>query len=134
MELTRGPDSARAGAAKTERFFTTLGKQVSWVGDCPGLVLGQIVAQLVNEAAFALTERVGSAEDIDAGLVHGMNYPRGALEWGDMIGLDYVLAVLDGLFEERHEERYRAAPVLRSMVWNGRLGRLTGEGFFTYGD
>ena len=134
VELTRGPDSARAGAAKTERFFTTLGKQVSWVGDCPGLVLGRIVAQLVNEAAFALTERVGSAEDIDAGLVHGMNYPRGALEWGDMIGLDYVLAVLDGLFEERHEERYRAAPVLRSMVWNGRLGRLTGEGFFTYGD
>jgi 3-hydroxybutyryl-CoA dehydrogenase len=134
VELTRGPDSASAGATKTERFFTMLGKQVSWVGDCPGLVLGRIVAQLVNEAAFALTERVGSADDIDAGLVHGMNYPRGPLEWGDMIGLDYVLVVLDGLFEERHEERYRAAPVLRSMVWNGRLGRLTGEGFFTYGD
>jgi 3-hydroxyacyl-CoA dehydrogenase len=61
-----------------------------------------------------------------------MNYPRGVLEWADMIGLDHVLAVLDGLFEERHEERYRAAPVLRSMVWNGRLGRSTGEGFFTY--
>jgi 3-hydroxybutyryl-CoA dehydrogenase len=133
VELTRGPDSASATATKAQRFFTTLGKQVAWVGDCPGLVLGRIVGQLVNEAAFALTERVGSAEDIDAGLVHGMNYPRGALEWGDMIGLDYVLAVLDGLFEERHEERYRAAPVLRSMVWNGRLGRETGEGFFTYG-
>jgi 3-hydroxybutyryl-CoA dehydrogenase len=134
VELTRGPDSASSAAAAAERFFSTLGKHVSWVGDCPGLVLGRIVAQLVNEAAFALTERVGSAQDIDAGLVHGMNYPRGALAWGDMIGLDHVLAVLDGLFDERHEERYRAAPVLRSMVWNGRLGRLTGEGFFTYGD
>jgi 3-hydroxybutyryl-CoA dehydrogenase len=56
------------------------------------------------------------------------------LAWGDTIGLDQVLAVLDGLFEERREERYRAAPVLRSLVWNGRLGRLTGEGFFIYGD
>jgi 3-hydroxyacyl-CoA dehydrogenase len=77
---------------------------------------------------------VGSAGDIDAGLVHGMNYPRGVLAWGDTIGLDQVLAVLDGLFAERREERYRAAPVLRSMVWNGRLGRLTGEGFFSYED
>ncbi|MGN6170699.1 MAG: 3-hydroxyacyl-CoA dehydrogenase NAD-binding domain-containing protein [Solirubrobacteraceae bacterium] len=134
VELTRGPDSALTAATRAERFFTTLGKRVSWVGDCPGLVLGRIVAQLVNEAAFALTERVGTAEDIDAGLVHGMNYPRGALAWGDMIGLNHVLAVLDGLFEERHEERYRAAPMLRSMVWNGRLGRLTGEGFFRYED
>jgi 3-hydroxybutyryl-CoA dehydrogenase len=133
VELTRGPDSASSAATRAERFFTTLGKHVSWVGDCPGLVLGRIVAQLVNEAAFALSERVGSAEDIDAGLVHGMNHPRGALAWGDMIGLDHILAVLDGLFEERREERYRAAPVLRSMVWNGRLGLLTGEGFFTYG-
>jgi 3-hydroxybutyryl-CoA dehydrogenase len=134
VELTRGPDSASAAAMTAERFFTALGKRVAWVGDCPGLVLGRIVAQLVNEAAFALTERVGSAQDIDAGLVHGMNYPRGVLAWGDTIGLDQVLAVLDGLFEERREERYRAAPVLRSLVWNGRLGRLTGEGFFIYGD
>jgi 3-hydroxybutyryl-CoA dehydrogenase len=134
VELTRGPDSASAAASAAERFFVTLGKHVVWVGDCPGLVLGRIVAQLVNEAAFALTERVGSAEDIDAGLVYGMNYPRGALAWGDTIGLDQVVAVLDGLFEERHEERYRAAPVLRSLVWNGRLGRSTGEGFFTYGE
>jgi 3-hydroxybutyryl-CoA dehydrogenase len=134
VELTRGPDSTFTAATRAERFFTVLGKHVSWVGDCPGLVLGRIVAQLVNEAAFALIERVGSAEDIDAGLVHGMNYPRGSLAWGDMIGLDHILAVLDGLFEERHEERYRAAPLLRSMVWNGRLGRLTGEGFFAYED
>jgi 3-hydroxybutyryl-CoA dehydrogenase len=134
VELTRGPDSASSAATAAERFFAALGKHVQWVGDCPGLVLGRIVAQLVNEAAFALMEQVGSAQDIDAGLVHGMNYPRGALAWGDMIGLDHVLAVLDGLFDERHEERYRAAPVLRSLVWNGRLGRVTGEGFFAYGD
>ncbi len=132
VELTRGRDSAAASADAAERFFRALGKHVQWVGDAPGLVLGRIVAQLVNEAAFALEERVGNPEDIDAGLVHGMNYPRGALAWADEIGLDHILSILDGLFDERHEERYRAAPLLRSLVWNGRLGRSTGEGFFTY--
>jgi 3-hydroxybutyryl-CoA dehydrogenase len=132
VELTRGPDSADSAAAAAERFFAAIGKHVTWVGDAPGLVLGRIVAQLINEAAFALTERVGTAQDIDAGLVYGMNYPRGALAWGDQIGLEHVLSILDGLYEERREERYRAAPLLRELVWSGRLGRPTGEGFFTY--
>jgi 3-hydroxybutyryl-CoA dehydrogenase len=132
VELTRGPDSARSAASAAERFFATLGKHTAWVGDAPGLVLGRIVCQVINEAAFALTEGVGSPEDVDAGMVHGLNYPRGILRWGDEIGLDHVLAVLDGLYEERREERYRAAPLLRSLAMSGRLGLLTGEGFFTY--
>ena len=102
------------------------------MSDAPGLVLGRIVCQVINEAAFALTEGVGSAEDIDAGLIHGLNYPRGILRWADAIGLDHVIAVLDGLSDERREERYRASPVLRSLAWSGRLGVHTGEGFFTY--
>jgi 3-hydroxybutyryl-CoA dehydrogenase len=132
VELTRGPDSAESAAAAAERFFATLGKHTAWVGDAPGLVLGRIVCQVINEAAFALTEGVGSAEDVDAGMIHGLNYPRGILRWGDEIGLEHVLAVLDGLYEEHREERYRAAPLLRSLVMSGRLGRLTGEGFFLY--
>jgi 3-hydroxyacyl-CoA dehydrogenase len=75
---------------------------------------------------------VGTAQDIDAGFVHGLNYPRGMLSWADAIGLDHVLAVLDGLFDEQREERYRAAPALRRLVWSGRLGRQTGSGFFSY--
>ena len=132
VELTRGPDSARSAATAAERFFATLGKHTAWVGDAPGLVLGRIVCQVINEAAFAVAEGVGSAEDVDAGMVHGLNYPRGILGWADEIGLDHVLAVLDGLYEERREERYRAAPLLRSLAMSGRLGRLTGEGFFSY--
>ncbi len=130
VELTRGPDSTQAAARMTERFFATLGKHTVWVGDAPGLVLGRIVCQVINEAAFALGEGVGSAQDIDAGMVHGLNYPRGILAWADEIGLDQVLSVLDALFEELREERYRAAPVLRRLVWAGKLGRQTGEGFF----
>jgi 3-hydroxybutyryl-CoA dehydrogenase len=134
VELTRGPDSAGSAASAVERFFATLGKHTAWVGDAPGLVLGRIVCQVINEAAFALAEGVGSTDDVDAGMVHGLNYPRGILRWGDEIGLDHVLAVLDGLYDERREERYRAAPLLRSLAMSGRLGRLTGEGFFRYED
>jgi 3-hydroxybutyryl-CoA dehydrogenase len=130
VELTRGPDTAEAAAAATERFFASLGKHVAWVRDAPGLALGRIVCQVVNEAAFALGEGVGSAEDIDSGMIGGLAYPRGPLRWADEIGLDHVLAVLEALSGERGEERYRAAPALRHLVWSGRLGRQTGEGFF----
>jgi 3-hydroxybutyryl-CoA dehydrogenase len=132
VELTRGPDSAASAAEAAERFFATLGMHTEWVEDAPGLVLGRIVCQVINEAAFALGEGVGSAQDIDAGMVHGLNYPRGILAWADEIGLDHVLAVLDGLYSERGEERYRVAPLLRRLGWSGRLGRCTGEGFYTY--
>ncbi len=132
VELTRGPESAESAATAAERFFATLGKHTAWVGDAPGLVLGRIVCQVINEASFALAEGVGSAEDIDAGMVYGLNYPRGPLRWADAVGVDYVLTVLDALFEERREERYRAAPFLRELVLSGRVGRQTGEGFFGY--
>lgn len=98
----------------------------------PGGVLERIVCQVINECAFALGEGVGSAQDIDTGMMLGLNYPRGPLAWADEIGLDHVLAVLDGLWEEYHEERYRSAPALRRLVSAGRLGRASGLGFFPY--
>jgi 3-hydroxybutyryl-CoA dehydrogenase len=132
VELTRGPETPDATVAAAERFFASLGKHVVHVQDGPGLVLGRIVCQIINESAFALGEGVGSAADIDTGMVYGMNHPRGPLGWADTIGLDHVLAVLDGLYEERREERYRTAPRLRSLALSGRFGRQTGEGFFSY--
>ena len=97
-----------------------------------GGVLERIVCQVINECAFALGEGVGSAEDIDTGMVLGLNYPRGPLAWADEIGLDHVLAVLDSLCEQYREERYRPAPVLRGLVRAGRLGRASDAGFFAY--
>jgi 3-hydroxybutyryl-CoA dehydrogenase len=97
-------------------------------------VLERIVCQVINECAFALGEGVGSAQDIDTGMVLGLNYPRGPLAWADEIGLDHVLAVLDGLCEEYREERYRPAPELRRLVRAGRLGCASGSGFFPYDD
>jgi 3-hydroxybutyryl-CoA dehydrogenase len=79
-------------------------------------VLGRIVCQLVNEACFAVTEHVGSPEDVDDGMVLGLNHPRGPFAWLDAIGPEHVLGVLDGLRAELGEERYRAAPLLRRMA------------------
>jgi 3-hydroxybutyryl-CoA dehydrogenase len=106
VELTGRPQPA------VERFFATLGMHAEPVADGPGLVLGRIVAQLVNEAYFALGEGAGSAEDIDAGMELGLNHPRGPLAWGELWGLDAVLAVLEGLRAEYGEERWRPAPAL----------------------
>ena len=116
VELTRGAGTAPEAARRAEAFFGSLGLRPEWVGDAPGLVLGRIACQLVNEAAFALQEGVGSAEDIDAGMLLGLSHPRGPLAWADEIGLLHVLSVLDALHAESGEERYRAAPLLRRML------------------
>jgi 3-hydroxybutyryl-CoA dehydrogenase len=132
VELTRSDSSSPLAAARAERFFDALGKHVSWVGDAPGLVLGRIVCQVINESAFALGEGVGGAQDIDTGMVLGLSHPRGPLAWADAIGLDHVLTVLQALCDEYREERYRPAPELRRLVRCGRLGRVAGAGFFDY--
>ncbi|MBA2505080.1 MAG: 3-hydroxyacyl-CoA dehydrogenase [Thermoleophilaceae bacterium] len=95
-----------------EARFADLGFHVEWVGRAPAGVLGRIVAGLVNEACFAIGEGVGSAADIDAGLELGLNHPRGPLAWGELIGFDAVFAMLNEIWQERREERYRPAPEL----------------------
>jgi 3-hydroxybutyryl-CoA dehydrogenase len=120
VELTRLPSTDAHACELTEDFFRACGFHAEWVGDGPGLVLGRIVCQLVNEAAFAIGEGVGAAGDVDAGLTFGLNHPRGPAEWGHRIGLAQVLETVDGLFEELHDPRYRAAPLLRRSVAVGR--------------
>jgi 3-hydroxybutyryl-CoA dehydrogenase len=124
VELTRLPTAQPFAAEAAEDFFARLGFTAEWVGDAPGLVLGRIVCQLVNEAFFAVGEGVGSEEDVDAGLTLGLNHPRGPFAWCEAIGLDQVCATIDALWRERREERYRLAPLLqrRAMLagWRPR--------------
>lgn len=112
VETTALPRTDPQAVAATESFFAALGLHVERVGDAPGLVLGRIVAQLVNEAAFALGEGVGTPADIDAGMTLGLNHPRGPIAWSAAAGLEHVRAILRALVAERHEERYRMAPLL----------------------
>ena len=140
--VAAGRTAARAGAATTTTRAIPTAPRTRIRPDrraagaeaqpAAGGVLERIVCQVINECAFALGEGVGSAQDIDTGMVLGLNYPRGPLAWADEIGLDHVLAVLDGLWEEYREERYRPAPALRGLVRAGRLGRASGAGFFAY--
>jgi 3-hydroxybutyryl-CoA dehydrogenase len=112
VETTARGDADPRAIERTEDFMRALGLYVERVCDAPGLVLGRIVAQLVNEAAFAIGEGVAGADDVDAGTTLGLNHPRGPVAWSEAAGPEHVRAILRALHAERGEERYRLAPLL----------------------
>ena len=116
VEVTSTIRTDPAASERLTELLTTLGKHVEPVGDGVGLVLGRVVAQLVNEAAFLIGEAGGSPEDVDAGMELGVNHPRGPVAWSQAIGLAHVLSILDGLCDELREERHRPAPLLRRQA------------------
>jgi 3-hydroxybutyryl-CoA dehydrogenase len=114
VETTTTSATDPEATQRADEFFAALGFLVERVGDAPGLVLGRIVAQLVNEAAFALEEGIAGPRDIDAGARLGLNYPRGPVEWSAAAGVGQIRAILKALGRWRGEERYRLSPLLRS--------------------
>ena len=113
VELARTPKTTPADAEAAATYFRAMGKHVEWVDPAPGLVLGRIVCQIVNEAYFAVEEGVAAADDVDIAMRLGFNWPHGPFEWTEAIGPARVVSVLDGLRRELDEERYRVAPLLR---------------------
>ncbi len=132
VEVAPGLRTSRDALDRARAFFRAMGREPVVVDDGPGLVLPRMVACIINEAVYALSEGVASAQDIDAAMRLGTGYPLGPLEWADRMGIDQVLAVLEGLAEEFGAEHYRPAPLLRKMVAAGWLGRKTGRGFYQY--
>jgi 3-hydroxybutyryl-CoA dehydrogenase len=114
VEVVGGPRTDGRALEAAGRSFADLGKHVERVpGDAPGLVLGRIVCQIVNEAHFTVGEGVATAEDVDVAMRLGFNWPRGPFEWAEAIGPARVVRVLDGLRSELGADRYRVAPLLR---------------------
>lgn len=109
-----------------------IGKTPVEVNEGPGFVVNRILVPMINEACFILQEGIASASDIDTAMQLGANHPMGPLALGDLIGLDIVLAIMDVLYHETGDSKYRACTLLKKMVRAGKLGRKSGEGFYKY--
>lgn len=109
-----------------------LGKQVVTVKDSAAFIVNRTLLPFLNEAMYTLYEGVGTAEDIDKACKLGLNHPMGPLELSDFVGLDTLLAVLDVMFKEFGDPKYRACPMLRKYVEAGWYGRKAGRGFYKY--
>jgi 3-hydroxybutyryl-CoA dehydrogenase len=116
VEIARDPSMSKGDAEAAERYFRAAGKHVEWVGEAPGLVLGRMLSQIVNEAHFALSQGIATEEDCNTAMRLGFNWPGGPFEWSEAIGPARAVAILDDLHELLGEERYRVAPLLRARA------------------
>ena len=132
VEVIRGLATSEETFEAVGALVEKLGKEMAVSADYPGFIVNRILIPMINEAAFALFEGVASAEDIDKGMKLGTNQPMGPLTLADFIGLDTCLAIMEVLYEGFKDSKYRPCPLLVKMVEAGRLGRKSGQGFYSY--
>jgi 3-hydroxybutyryl-CoA dehydrogenase len=132
VELVRGQATSDETMRVATELCGRLGKTPVEAADYPGFIANRVLMPMINEAIFAVMEGAGRPEDVDTVMTLGMNHPMGPLALADLIGLDVCLAILDVLHAGFGDPKYRACPLLRRMVAAGRLGRKSGQGFFTY--
>jgi 3-hydroxybutyryl-CoA dehydrogenase len=133
VELIRGAATSDATYERTVVLARAMGKTVVTSRDYPGFIVNRILIPMLNEAAYALMEGLGTAKDIDTAMKLGTNQPMGPLELADFIGLDTVLFIAEVMHRWLGDPKYRPCPLLRQYVDAGWLGKKTGRGFHVYG-
>lgn len=132
VEVVQGFVTSTEVVNKMIGFASALGKSPVVVNEGPGFVVNRMLIPMINEAICILADDVASKEDIDKSMMLGAHHPMGPLKLSDLIGNDVVLSIMDTLYQETGDSKYRANPLLRKMVRANYLGRKTKQGFYSY--
>lgn len=132
VEIIRGLQTSESTVTAVTALAKAVGKTPIGVKNSAGFVVNRILCPMINEAIFVYAEGLASAAEIDEGMKLGCNHPIGPLALADLIGLDVLLAVMEVLYSNFEDPKYRAAPLLKEMVDAGYLGRKSGRGFYSY--
>ncbi|MGI9183084.1 MAG: 3-hydroxybutyryl-CoA dehydrogenase [Longimicrobiaceae bacterium] len=132
VEIIRGLATSEETTRTVVQLAERLDKTVAEANDYPGFVSNRVLMPMINEAVFCLMEGVAEREAIDTVMKLGMNHPMGPLALADLIGLDTCLAIMEVLHQGLGDDKYRPCPLLRKYVAAAKLGRKTGEGFYSY--